>query len=188
MSLPSNDARGYEELRAKLEKITAQEGMRLQDLVQKASKSESFYIQLKPSFTPEWAGEILQVIQEVQSISSTHDVISRRLSSDVQLLDDDIEIHGFAAKDRRPLRRLLIKLSQDTQRLPPSFVLNKISCDTYTPKKAGGFADIFLGTYRGRTVALKRLRNIHSESLLRSWCKRSGSVDAGTAPGSSMTE
>ena len=45
------------------------------------------------------------------------------------------------------------------ERFPTSFLLQGVQCtDNTTQYGAGGFADVFCGTYNGRKVALKRPR------------------------------
>jgi hypothetical protein len=56
-------------------------------------------------------------------------------------------------------RRAMLKLARESSTLPSSLFVT----DVYIPRidraiALGGFADIFLGTYRGQSVAVKRLR------------------------------
>ncbi|KAF8198255.1 kinase-like domain-containing protein [Mycena galopus ATCC 62051] len=57
-----------------------------------------------------------------------------------------------------PARRLLKTLCAATKDFPPTLFLQLDSVDTYQQIGHGGFADIFLGRYKGQDVALKRLR------------------------------
>ncbi|KAJ7114223.1 kinase-like domain-containing protein [Mycena epipterygia] len=55
-------------------------------------------------------------------------------------------------------RRLLRTLCAATKDFPPTLFLELDSVDTNQQIGQGGFADIFLGRYKGQVIALKRLR------------------------------
>ncbi|KAJ7845613.1 kinase-like domain-containing protein [Mycena olivaceomarginata] len=55
-------------------------------------------------------------------------------------------------------RRLLKNLCAATKDFPPTLFLELDSVDTNRQIGRGGFADIFLGKYKGQTIALKRLQ------------------------------
>jgi hypothetical protein len=60
---------------------------------------------------------------------------------------------------RRRLLYLLIKLAAASQQLPTNIFLQGVDLgEARDPWRTGGFADIFRGTYRNRTVVGKRLR------------------------------
>jgi len=59
---------------------------------------------------------------------------------------------------QRRLRRLLLKLSLEYQRLPLALFLIGVKCHSQEGTGFGGFADVFYGTYQDRKVALKKLR------------------------------
>jgi serine/threonine protein kinase len=60
---------------------------------------------------------------------------------------------------RRPVIYLLIKLASTSQQLPPSlYVTGVVIGEGRDPKRWGGFADVYLGQYEGRSVALKKLK------------------------------
>ena len=56
------------------------------------------------------------------------------------------------------LRRLLLKLVVNHNKLPSSFYLKDVIHDGSESTGAGAFADIFFGKWKGKPVALKRLR------------------------------
>ncbi|KAJ6589563.1 kinase-like domain-containing protein [Mycena capillaripes] len=62
-----------------------------------------------------------------------------------------------------PARLLLNKLCAATKNFPPTLFLELDSVDTHRRIGGGGFADIFLGRYRGQNIALKRLQVYQSE-------------------------
>ncbi len=62
---------------------------------------------------------------------------------------------------RVALRRLLVRLSKAAGVLPMSIFLSGVECTDRNCIAGGGFADIYLATYKGRKVALKRLRVYH---------------------------
>lgn len=64
----------------------------------------------------------------------------------------------MAPRHRFILRRLLTKLSQESNTLPSCLLLDDVDCADKEPCAIGGFADIFLGTRANQAVALKRLR------------------------------
>ncbi|KAJ7328342.1 kinase-like domain-containing protein [Mycena albidolilacea] len=57
-----------------------------------------------------------------------------------------------------PARRLLKNLCAATKDFPPTLFLELDSVDTNRQIGRGGFADIFLGRYKGQDIALKRLQ------------------------------
>ncbi|KAF7358029.1 hypothetical protein MVEN_00850100 [Mycena venus] len=57
-----------------------------------------------------------------------------------------------------PARRLLKNLCAATEDFPPTLFLELDSVDTNHQIGRGGFADIFLGRYKGQDIALKRLQ------------------------------
>ncbi len=63
------------------------------------------------------------------------------------------------------LRRLLIALSRNTRMVPRSFLIHGIHLQVRDAVSGGGFADIFRATYRGQSVALKRLRNFSNTPI-----------------------
>ncbi|KAI0078097.1 kinase-like protein [Panus rudis PR-1116 ss-1] len=74
-----------------------------------------------------------------------------------KMLDDPVP-YGMEIY-RRPLRRLLIRLSREARILPASLFLGGVVCqDRMNPFGGGGFADIFPADLGGARVALKRLR------------------------------
>ena len=56
------------------------------------------------------------------------------------------------------LRQVLMKFSLASGSLPSSLFLSGVSCQDKEPLYGGSFADISLGEYRSKVVALKRLR------------------------------
>ncbi|THH31064.1 hypothetical protein EUX98_g3127 [Antrodiella citrinella] len=67
---------------------------------------------------------------------------------------------------RNKLRKLSIKLSITHEILPSALILKGVQCDSTHSIDAGGFGDVYIGTYNGIKVALKHLRthpNIDNE-------------------------
>lgn len=63
-----------------------------------------------------------------------------------------------------PLRRLLMCLSRKIDTLPQALFLDGVDCKERDPVFLGGYADIFLASYQGQKVALKRLRTCATAS------------------------
>ncbi|KDQ58598.1 hypothetical protein JAAARDRAFT_34422 [Jaapia argillacea MUCL 33604] len=66
-----------------------------------------------------------------------------------------------AQTKRSALHRLLIRLSQEYDSLPPALFITNVTLSSMEPQSGGGFADIFKGTFSGdtvTTVAVKRFR------------------------------
>ncbi|KAF7790130.1 hypothetical protein EIP86_001082 [Pleurotus ostreatoroseus] len=61
-------------------------------------------------------------------------------------------------QERQLLRRISIKLADRAGDLPQALKLTGVELQHSTPIRGGSFADIFLGTFHGRKVAMKRLR------------------------------
>lgn len=59
---------------------------------------------------------------------------------------------------RNQLRRLSLKVAITHSILPTTLILRGVQLSDTTQHGAGGFADVFCGTYQGYKVALKRLR------------------------------
>ncbi|KAH8091683.1 kinase-like domain-containing protein [Cristinia sonorae] len=70
---------------------------------------------------------------------------------------------------RNQLRRLSLKVAITYERFPTGLVLTAVRCDDQNQRGAGGFADVYCGTYNGAKVALKRLRTF----IMRSESQRS---------------
>lgn len=70
---------------------------------------------------------------------------------------DETEMIVFE-KLRDRLVNSLLKLSSDSGLLPSSLFLKGIDCPDRESTSAGVFADVYQGNYKGRAVALKRLR------------------------------
>ncbi|KAJ6563664.1 kinase-like domain-containing protein [Mycena vulgaris] len=62
-----------------------------------------------------------------------------------------------------PARQLLKNLCAATKAFPPILFLKLDSVNTHRQIGQGGFADIFLGRYKGQDIALKRLRAYQPE-------------------------
>lgn len=67
------------------------------------------------------------------------------------------ESSQFAAY-RNKLRRTTLKVAMQYEILPTALVLKGVQCIETELRGAGGFSDVFCGTYKGQPVALKRLR------------------------------
>ncbi|KAJ7301097.1 kinase-like domain-containing protein [Mycena albidolilacea] len=63
----------------------------------------------------------------------------------------------------RPAHRLLRNLCTATKEFPPTLFLELDSVNTNRQIGGGGYADIFLGRYKGQDIALKRLRIIQQD-------------------------
>lgn len=59
---------------------------------------------------------------------------------------------------RNQLRKFCLKVANHHSILPAALNLNDVKSVDSIQRAAGGFADVFCGTYRGNKVALKRLR------------------------------
>lgn len=59
---------------------------------------------------------------------------------------------------RSRLRRLTLKLCLAHDIAPTLLILRSVQCTDQDQLGAGGFADVYMGTYIGQRVALKRLR------------------------------
>ncbi|KAJ7107521.1 hypothetical protein C8R44DRAFT_637396 [Mycena epipterygia] len=67
-------------------------------------------------------------------------------------------------KARGQARRLIRQLSEAQDQLPSSlFISGARDCDDH-PTFAGGFGDVYQASYRGKTVALKRIRTFTTDS------------------------
>lgn len=64
--------------------------------------------------------------------------------------------HLFAY--RNLLRRITLKLAVTYDLLPTALILKGVTCANGDQNSGGAFADIFIGSYEGMDVAVKRLR------------------------------
>ncbi len=97
--------------------------------------------------------------------------LTRSLLFLIQLLKESAGCESCTEDPDRtthPLRRLLIALCRRTQTLPKSFLIRGVRLRDKVPINGGGFADIFRGSYKGETVALKRLRNFGNRPIPKS--------------------
>jgi hypothetical protein len=65
---------------------------------------------------------------------------------------------------RKAIGKLLIRLVDRFQCLPPTLFLSGVRWVSKDAVDAGGYADIFRGTYQGKEVALKRLRVFRADN------------------------
>ncbi|THH29179.1 hypothetical protein EUX98_g5005 [Antrodiella citrinella] len=78
----------------------------------------------------------------------------------------------------KALRRLTMKLTVHHNKLPHAFYLKGVTCSEKESRGAGGFADVFIGEWKGEGVALKRLRvqtnsSQADEALHKQFCRES---------------
>ena len=106
----------------------------------------------------------MELMQKVYPQSSSWLRVAKYVTP--QLLDDKGSKY-WASKMTAPqthrdeIRRLLVKLSQRCDMLPESLFLKGVSTK-YEHERIGGFANIYRGRYKGRAIALKRLRCFYS--------------------------
>ena len=62
------------------------------------------------------------------------------------------------SRTHRQLRRLLLRLALEYDLLPNGVHVSGVTCANSESVMCGGFADIYKGEHKGKTVALKRLR------------------------------
>ncbi|TCD63897.1 hypothetical protein EIP91_004806 [Steccherinum ochraceum] len=72
------------------------------------------------------------------------------------------EFNKSPTETRDAIRRMMLKLSVRTTKLPKSLFLQGVISKDTESYSAGAFADIFVGEYHGQKVALKRLRVFQS--------------------------
>lgn len=89
------------------------------------------------------------------------------LTNDITILHDrlfivsrhqKLESSTLPETTRIQYRRLSLKLAIEYHVFPSSLILLGVQCDQLTQNEEGGFADVFCGTYRGKKVAVKRVR------------------------------
>jgi hypothetical protein len=62
-------------------------------------------------------------------------------------------------ENRLATRRIIRRLSEACDKLPSSIFVTGVSDRDRDPSFGGGFADIYRAAYKGKVVALKRLRD-----------------------------
>ncbi|TDL22634.1 kinase-like protein [Rickenella mellea] len=103
--------------------------------------------------------DISEVLECLQLVFSAPDEVQNILR-----LRDGAALSFLDLLDKRLCRRAGL--------LPSSFTLNdELSKDGEHAITAGGFADVFIGTYMGKKVALKELRVHGNENLKKSFCR-----------------
>ncbi|KDQ53212.1 hypothetical protein JAAARDRAFT_39587 [Jaapia argillacea MUCL 33604] len=106
--------------------------------------------------------QILNRLQLVlQSGSSRKEVLSLENENAewfLVFLQDVTDNFSIDDELRRSVHRLSINLSQASEKLPTSLLLRGVITSSGRQVGGGGFADIFIGEYSHRAVALKRLR------------------------------
>ncbi|THH26870.1 hypothetical protein EUX98_g7314 [Antrodiella citrinella] len=135
--------------------------------------------------------EILTYIDDVIPLNQNDPTVSEQIPDEFEqntldvlwdLLDPK---HGPAkgVKNNRillpkVLRRLTMKLVLRHNKLPRAFYLKGVNSTEKENRGAGGFADVFIGEWKGKAVALKRLR-VESkstqveEALQKQFCRES---------------
>jgi hypothetical protein len=74
---------------------------------------------------------------------------------------------------RHTVSRVLLKLSTTFNYIPSKLLVSGVTLISRDPSCAGGFADIFKGTYQNELVAVKRFRDFlpgHSPAALDKVC------------------
>ena len=71
--------------------------------------------------------------------------------------------HACGETLKQKLQRLNVRLSEASLQLPHSVHITGVTVLEREPIACGGFADIYLGEYRGNRVAIKRLRPSSSQ-------------------------
>ncbi len=85
-----------------------------------------------------------------------------------ELLSDSkgcVKCMGLSDPRVHNIRRLLMGLARKTGTLPKTLFLQGIECKDRDPVGGGGFADIYLASYNGQPVALKRIRTFSMTSV-----------------------
>ncbi|THH21605.1 hypothetical protein EUX98_g8333 [Antrodiella citrinella] len=92
-------------------------------------------------------------LQDIEAQYAMNVMQKFQLTMAAQALESD---HAY--DDRDAIRRLMLKLSTRCEKLPTSLFLMGVKCSETECYSVGSFADIYIGEYEGRKVALKRLR------------------------------
>ncbi|TCD69532.1 hypothetical protein EIP91_007155 [Steccherinum ochraceum] len=126
-----------------------------------------------PAIHPDWCQCRLDDVWDALFKNDTAELLSlsgerAQYALDVmwQLLELDrplIQAHSEPSASvqlaaRRRLRRLILKLSISSNKLPSALLLSGVQCSETSSRGVGGFADVFYGTFAKSTVAIKRLR------------------------------
>ncbi|KAJ7589976.1 kinase-like domain-containing protein [Mycena floridula] len=90
---------------------------------------------------------------------------SRWVSGVAELVQTQFDIISDEVEYRRRCLSCLRKLARQFGVLPPSFLVNDISCHDDRPITGGGYADIWKGRQAGREVCVKVIRMFTSEDL-----------------------
>jgi hypothetical protein len=61
-------------------------------------------------------------------------------------------------EDRRRVIKLLVDIASASNELPRTLFLRGVQLHSFNPTSCGAYADVFRGSWKGTTVALKRLR------------------------------
>lgn len=108
----------------------------------------------------------LNVMQKVLCFTVMHHISK----FDHEYIEKMLETNG-SRKWR--ISSLILKLSIRSNKLPASLVVNNVTRLDKESIAGGGFADIFRGEYKGKPVALKRLRVYRPSDNVRAWQVRS---------------
>jgi len=116
------------------------------------------------------AGDVrMQVEHAILSKDQEKMLLSRR-DEDAQLA---LNVMQKLLENDHPQRwqisSLILKLSTRSNKLPASLVVNDVTRLDKESIAGGGFADIYRGEYKGKPVALKRLRVYRTNDDVRAW-------------------
>ena len=120
-------------------------------------------LQESSQLVPISAKDASKVLDEIWKVGA-HSFASTRAIADWchQVLDSAaIPLAAFNPQFlqyRNKLRKLSLKLSITHDILPSALILKEVQLNDNKLIGSGSFADVFIGTYNGETVALKRLR------------------------------
>jgi hypothetical protein len=77
-----------------------------------------------------------------------------------------LDAEDYTSPSRRTVIYVMIRLAASSKRFPSSLYIGDVDIgQVRDPTRLGGHADIFEGDYRGRPVALKRLRALTTRDL-----------------------
>lgn len=116
-----------------------------------------------PDFAP--GGDAQVILDEIWKVSANFHMRNRWPMYGfpiVQVLDSPALPNAASNSSfgiyRNQLRRLSLKMATKHDKFPRLLILQGVECTDAQQHGAGGFADVFCGTYHGSKVGLKRLR------------------------------
>ncbi|TFK23026.1 kinase-like protein [Coprinopsis marcescibilis] len=113
--------------------------------------------------------QLIELFKDITSAKGSYQALLKYQKKDAQLVLDTLQLlldHPLLTDqaDKKAFLKALMRLSINTGLYPECLVLQEVTREPY-PCSAGHFSEVFKGTFRGRSVALKVVRMFQTSNI-----------------------